>query len=306
MKNMTSENYEIYKKAADSLKRNLRFEKQLYIAKSIKTLHDWNTRQMFYCNSSVIDKSRKRYVIFSLAENDTEKANLLACLFSQQSQHPKLSDKNEEHCQYVEDEIYSVVQMSRKTEFSEYQSQLELNQSYITEDEVIDSIRHLSAYKSQGPDNVYNLMLKNVVQSLIDSLVMMFGCSYKIGYFPKALKKSNTVSNCDNDLNAIFERAPNVESKPSNKFELLLILSESIHASFNKNVVTYAAMLDISPAYDIVWCDGLRSSLSSLLFMYINDITHEAYEQIQFGVFAYDIALWISIYASDQVFGTNY
>ena len=37
-------------------------------------------------------------------------------------------------------------------------------------------------------------MLKNGGQPLIDSLVMMFGWSYRIGYFPKSWKIANIVA----------------------------------------------------------------------------------------------------------------
>ncbi|ETO00572.1 hypothetical protein RFI_36868, partial [Reticulomyxa filosa] len=133
-----------------------------------------------------------------------------------------------------------------------------------------------------------------------------------------------------------------------NTSELLLRITESIHASFDENSVTYAVLLDISSAYDSVWRDGLRykmrkefgingrmywwldsflkdrfgqvvlngvsssekefdngvpqgSALSPLLFLlYINDITEAVQDPIQCGMFADDVALWTSIYTSDQ------
>ncbi|ETO08756.1 hypothetical protein RFI_28632 [Reticulomyxa filosa] len=296
-KNRTSENYERYKETARSLKRLLRCEKQMYITKSIESLHEGNTRQMF-CQFRSLN-SNKIAIIPSLiipgkdeekgsiAENDIDKANLLAHC------PPEPSNEDKEHYEYVEDEICSVVQMSREIELNEFFLLHEWYQSEITEEEVIEAIRHISAYKSQGPDNIHNLMLKNGGQSLIDSLVILFGWSYRIGYFPKEWKKSNIVaipkpdrdpSICKNyrpisllscvgklmeriitmrlmkylNENQMLQQNQAGFQSWHNTSELLLRLSESIHASFDKNGVTYAAMLDISAAYDSVWRDGLR------------------------------------------------
>ncbi|ETO06867.1 hypothetical protein RFI_30525, partial [Reticulomyxa filosa] len=299
----TSENYERYKEAALSFKRILRCEKQMHITKSIESLHENNTKQMF-CQFRSLNSNKIAIipslispetdgVKYAIAETDIEKANLLANWFAQPPQPPKPSNENKEHYEYVEDEICSVVQMSKETELSEWYLMDAWYQSEITEEEVIEAIRHISAYKSQGPDNIHNLMLKNGGQSLINSLVLLFGWSYKIGYFPKAWKIANIVAipkpdrdpticknyrpisllSCVGKLmeriitmrlmkylneNQMLHQCQAGFQSWHNTSELLLRLSESIHASFDKNGVTYAAMLDISSAYDSVWRDGLR------------------------------------------------
>jgi ERCC4-type nuclease len=46
-RNRTETNYKKYKQAADELKRRLRQEKQEYMVKSIQSLQDGNSRQLF-------------------------------------------------------------------------------------------------------------------------------------------------------------------------------------------------------------------------------------------------------------------
>ncbi|ETO12526.1 hypothetical protein RFI_24849 [Reticulomyxa filosa] len=299
----TTENYERYKEAARSFKRILRCEKQIHITKSIESLHEGNIRQMF-CQFRSLNSNKiaiipsltilgKDGVTELIAEADIDKANLLANWFAQPPQPPKSSNEDDGHYEYVEDEICSVVQMSKEVELSEYYLIDKWHQSEITEEEVIEAIRHVSAYKSQGPDNIHNLMLKNGGQSLINSLVLLFGWSYKIGYFPKAWKIANIVAipkpdrdpticknyrpisllSCVGKLmeriitmrltkylneNQMLHQSQAGFQSWHNTSELLLRISESIHTSFDKNGVTYAAMLDISAAYDSVWRDGLR------------------------------------------------
>lgn len=226
-----------------------------------------------------------------VAESDFEKAELLVKWFAMPPQPPKKSE--EEHYQEVEDDIYSFVEMQRDRELAEIPEIFEIHQSQITEEEVIAAIRHISPYKAQGPDWIHNLMLKNGGQSLIKSLVFLFNWSFSIGHFPRIWKKSNIVaipkperdhSLCKNYrpisllscVGKLLERIITMRliwyldehqllhysqagfQSWHNTSELLLRISESIHASFDKNAVTYAAMLDISAAYDSVWRDGLR------------------------------------------------
>ncbi|ETO36481.1 hypothetical protein RFI_00581, partial [Reticulomyxa filosa] len=108
----------------------------------------------------------------------------------------------------------------------------DIRQSNITKEEVIEAMRHLSPYKAQGPDNIYNQMLKNDGNVMIESLVFLFGW-----------KKANImpIPKPDRDHN-----------------ELLLRLTETIHKSFDCNSVTYAVLLDISAAYDSIWRNRLK------------------------------------------------
>ena len=64
---------------------------------------------------------------YSIAESDFDKANLLANWFSQPPQPPKPSNFDEEHYEFVEDEICSVVQWSKKFELTEYTTHHLLN-----------------------------------------------------------------------------------------------------------------------------------------------------------------------------------
>ncbi|ETO04938.1 hypothetical protein RFI_32457 [Reticulomyxa filosa] len=123
-----------------------------------------------------------------------------------------------------------------------------------------------------------------------------------------------------------------------NTSELLLRMTESIYSSFGNNGVSYAILLDISSAYDSVWRDGLRNKIRkefgvkgripnwtnctngiksnerkfevgvpqariiivSTVIHYISTIVHSVQDPIQCGMFADDVALWSSIYTSDE------
>ncbi|ETN97886.1 hypothetical protein RFI_39640, partial [Reticulomyxa filosa] len=58
----------------------------------------------------------------------------------------------------------------------------EYHQREITEEEVIETLRHISMNKAQGPDNIHNQMIKNGGQAMIDSLVLLFDWSFRIRY----------------------------------------------------------------------------------------------------------------------------
>ena len=74
----------------------------------------------------------------------------MASWFSQPPQPPDFSEETKEHYQLVEDVIASVVEINRKTEMSECPDLFEIHQGQITEEEVIEALRHISAYKAQG------------------------------------------------------------------------------------------------------------------------------------------------------------
>ena len=104
----------------------------------------------------------------------------------------KLSDETAEHYQLVEDEIATVVEMARDVEMNNYPNLFD-HQSSITEEEVIEALRHISAYKALGPDNIHNQMLKNGGQAIIKSLVLLFDWSFKIVHVPRLWKHANIV-----------------------------------------------------------------------------------------------------------------
>ncbi|ETO06818.1 reverse transcriptase, partial [Reticulomyxa filosa] len=261
-KNRTSENYEIYKEAARTLKRNLRCEKQLHITKSIESLHEGNTRQLF-CKFRSLNSNKiaiipslvspgKDGTTHQIAENDIDKANLLARWFAQPPQPPKPSNEDAEHYEYVKDEICSVVQMSRESELDTSWLILEWHQADITEEEIIEAIGQVSSFKSQDPDNIHNLMLKKGGQSLIDSLVMLslLSCVGKLLERIVTMRLMRYL----NERQMLHQSQAGFQSW-HNTSELILKLSESIHKSFNKKGLTYATMLDISEAYGSVWRD---------------------------------------------------
>ena len=120
---------------------------------------------------------------------------------------------------------------------------------------------------------------------MIESLVFLFDWSFKIGHVPRLWKRANIVpipkpdrdhSICKNyrpiallsSFGKLLERIITMRlmwylnehqllgqcqagfQSWHNTSELLLRITESIYASFNKNSVTYAVLLDISSAYD--------------------------------------------------------
>ncbi|ETO36227.1 hypothetical protein RFI_00835 [Reticulomyxa filosa] len=104
----------------------------------------------------------------------------------------------------------------------------------VTKEEVIESMRHLSPYKAQGPDNIHNQILKNGGNAMIDSL-----------------ERDICQLNGKRQILCLF-RWLNEKRLLHQTDELLLRLTETIHKSFDCNSVTYA-LLDISAAYDSVW-----------------------------------------------------
>ncbi|ETO00648.1 hypothetical protein RFI_36792, partial [Reticulomyxa filosa] len=102
------------------------------------------------------------------------------------------SEDTKEHYQLVEDEITSVIEMNRDEEMNCYPLWDEYHQMDITKEE-IEALRYISSHKAQGPDNIHNQMIKNGGQALIDSLVVLFNWSFKIGYVPRLWKRANIV-----------------------------------------------------------------------------------------------------------------
>ncbi|ETO00161.1 hypothetical protein RFI_37298, partial [Reticulomyxa filosa] len=96
--------------------------------------------------------------------------------------------------QSIENEVEYVIAKSRDEEMKHGSVNLcDEYQSEITEEEVIDALRHISCYIAQGPDNIHNLMLKNSGDSLIQSIVFMFGWSFQMGYMQLFWKRANIV-----------------------------------------------------------------------------------------------------------------
>ncbi|ETO33787.1 hypothetical protein RFI_03315, partial [Reticulomyxa filosa] len=130
-------------------------------------------------NNSIFVEPSKDGNTFHIAENDIDKANLLAnCI---QNHQMKMKD---------------IINMSKIEYVQLCISQKSLNCMNINHNlNIINQKLHKNELWKQSdmylqcPDNIHNLMLKNVGQSLIDSLMMPFGWSYRISYFSKACKR---------------------------------------------------------------------------------------------------------------------
>ena len=156
----------------------------------------------------------------------------------------------------------------------------DLHQLPITEEEIIEALRHISQYKAQGCDNIHNSMVKNGGNTLIQSLLFLFDWSFQIGYMPKIWKCANIVpipkpdrdhSYCKNYrpialLSCVGKLLERIITKRliwyinqndmltytqagfqswHNTGELILRLTENIYKTLDLNSVTYAVMLDI-------------------------------------------------------------
>ncbi|ETO36209.1 hypothetical protein RFI_00853, partial [Reticulomyxa filosa] len=128
------------KKKASSL-----IKKKEYMVKSIGSLQEGNTKQLFLQFRSI--NSNKITVISAIV---LHKTNQIA-----------RSD---------------ILQLLRSPNWNEH------HQSEITEEEVIEALRHISVNKAQGPDNIHNQMIKNGGQAMIDSLVLLFDWNFRVGY----------------------------------------------------------------------------------------------------------------------------
>ncbi|ETO18304.1 hypothetical protein RFI_18970 [Reticulomyxa filosa] len=139
----------------------------------------------------------------------------------------------------TENEIKCKVAISKQLELDENCIwSFDVHQSDITKGEVIETLRHLSSYKAQ----VHNQMLKNGGNAMIESLVFLFGWSFRMGYMTIAWK---------NQTLCIFTSLTEIiDSDRGITYELLLRLTETIQKSFDHNSVTCAVLLDIYAAYD--------------------------------------------------------
>ncbi|ETO08416.1 hypothetical protein RFI_28971 [Reticulomyxa filosa] len=122
----------------------------------------------------------------------------------------------------------------------------------ITKEEVIESLRHLSPYKAQSPDNIHNQMLKNSGNVMIDSLVFLF---FRMGYMPIEWKKANITNFI---VSKLMKRIITKRLMWWLNEKQLLHQTQAGLRSFDCNSVTYVVLLDISAAYDSVWRNGLR------------------------------------------------
>src|SRR4051812_24130565 len=101
-----------------------------------------------------------------------------------QNHHSLQTHAETQHYQDIEDEVASVIAMSKEREMFETEGPFDMHLLPITEEEVIDALRLISPYKAQGHDNIHNAMLKNGGEALIKSLVFLFDWSFQIAHMP--------------------------------------------------------------------------------------------------------------------------
>lgn len=179
---------------------------------------------------------------------------------------------------------------------SPQEHELQLLNRPITPEEVDEAIDHVGGWKASGHDDIHNQLLKQGGDHFIDSLVLLFNWSFKIGYMPKQWKLCNiapipkpgrdhtkaknyrpiALLSCVGKImerlfsqrllrylketHLLSEHQAGFQSY-HNTYELLLKLTEQIYHSFRNNSILEAVFLDISAAYDSVWRDGLRYKL---------------------------------------------
>ncbi|ETN97332.1 hypothetical protein RFI_40199 [Reticulomyxa filosa] len=78
---------------------------------------------------------------------------IIGSWFAQPPKPPDHSEEMDGHYEYVEDVIASAIEMKRESEMSEYSGVFEMQQGEITEEEVIEAMRHISSHKAQGSDD---------------------------------------------------------------------------------------------------------------------------------------------------------
>ena len=162
--------------------------------------------------------------------------------------------------------------------------------------EVIWQIRHLKDRKSPGPDEIQNLVLKNLPNSALKSLTNIINAIFKLQYFPKPWKTGNILlfPKHGKDLHHPENYRPitllNTMSKVAEKIinkrlrynlkQLDIIRNEQfgfrphhdttaqlmrhvvhITRGFNENRATVGLYLDIKQAFDKVWHNGLIRKL---------------------------------------------
>ncbi|ETO10607.1 hypothetical protein RFI_26772 [Reticulomyxa filosa] len=167
------------------LKRKLKQERREYLIKSIESLKEENTRQLFSQFKSM--NSNKISVIPTLIEPtsgtiakiDKEKAEMLVLWFSQPHNHQVILKKQKN--------IINWWKMKLKNDC--YPLWDEYRQMDVTKDEVVEALRYISSHKAQGLDNIHNQMTKNGGQELICSLIDYLIGASRLGMFQDYGKK---------------------------------------------------------------------------------------------------------------------
>ncbi|ETO25212.1 hypothetical protein RFI_11921 [Reticulomyxa filosa] len=151
-KQRTLRNLILYKRVTSQLRTKLQLEKHQHGKR--------NTRNLFTQFKAL--NTNKICIIPALVNKETNsvaKSDLVKHILTKTSaehyQHPK--DVDEKHCEMIEDDIRFKVAISKPLELiDDFIGGSDINQSDITKEEAIDAMRHLSPYKTQGPDNVHD------------------------------------------------------------------------------------------------------------------------------------------------------
>ncbi|ETO29214.1 hypothetical protein RFI_07912 [Reticulomyxa filosa] len=207
------------------------------------------------------------------------------------------------------------------------------NQCYITEEELIEALRHISLHKartsqySQPDDQEWRTSngrfvgatvrlefqdwpRSNIVEESEHHITQNYSPIALLSGVGKLLERIITMRLMWYlNENKLLHQCQAGFQSCHNTYELLLRLTESINASFDNNSVAYAVLLDISSAYDSVWIYELfetglphESSLLPLLFiLYINDITQAVQHPIQAAVGSIAAEFILGIQIEDDI-----
>lgn len=187
------------------------------------------------------------------------------------------------------------------TNFSAYNKSDSVSNQFFASTDLIDSvIKSLNNKKSAGHDNIPNLVLRKVRQTIVKFITPLINNCINIGYFPASWKSAILIpikkSNCPNyvenyrpisllpNIGKVLEKV--IFSKINSLFEgselsqvqqfgfkrghstehALLYFQNNILKNLRSKHCTVACKLDLAKAFDSVWHDGLTYKLSQLSF----------------------------------------
>ena len=169
----------------------------------------------------------------------------------------------------------------------------------IKKKKIVAIIKKLKPFKASGPDNIQNILLKNLPDEAIAYLTQIINCIIKLAHFPQCWKSARVVClpKPGKDpkfpqnyrpislLNTMAKITESVILKKINKHLIsknilikeqfgfrgkhstthqLVRLTEHITDAFNKNQSTSSIFLDVEKAFDRVWITGLLYKLITI------------------------------------------
>lgn len=232
---------------------------------NISTLH--GTQGLIFTNE---DKAE------ALAENFAKVHNLTENLSD-------ASTENEINTQY-----HTIIQKSPKSNEIKFTSPKE----------IISIIKNSKSRKAPGPDNIQNIILKNLPKKMIVQLTYIFNACLKLTHFPTQWKNAHVLAFPKPNKDKLFPqnyrpisllttlsktleniilnriKAHEIENKQiipeqfgfrnhHSTTQQLIRITNDISEGFNKNQSTVMAMLDIEKAFDTVWHKALLHKLDN-------------------------------------------